>query len=126
MMHLLHLRRHSRTGQQKVPEAISVIHFKAHSIPQLGCHLPFVDQARRLTLEEGTRTDIRQLEVLLYPIRVAHIQNAGGVLFAGGCFAAPFRSFHKDRSFVSQTIHNSHVNHSRLITCHIESLHAIE
>ena len=29
-------------------------------------------------------------------------------------------------SFVSQAIHNSHVNHSRLITCHIESLHAIE
>ena len=126
MMHLLHLRRHSGTGQQEVSEAVPVIHFKPHSIPQLGSHLPFVDQARRLTLEEGTRADIRQLEVLLYPIRVAHIQNTGGVLFAGGCFSTPFCSFHKDRSFVSQAICNSQVNHSRLITCHIESLPAIE
>lgn len=82
--------------------SFAVIGLETNGIPELGRDLPFVKQARCISLKEFLRGQLSLEKVFFDAGRVVHIDDALGLLFCCCCLSAPFGAFYENGSFTGQ------------------------
>ena len=90
--------RNGRARQDEVPPTFGVVDMVADGIPELRGHLPFVDQAGRVALEQLLDVRRGQRQIAFPRVGVRHVEGALRDPFAGRRLAAPLRPLDKDRA----------------------------
>lgn len=80
-----------------------MVGLKPYRIPQLGSHLPFVNQTRLITPKQQTGVYTSQLYILVNLSRLGHIQHALADLFGSSGLPAPFSTFEQYRTFTPES-----------------------
>ena len=79
-----------------------MVDLKANGIPQLRRDLPLVNQPWRCTFQQALWIQFGHGDVLLFLLRLIHLQNAGSDLFRRSGFAAPLWPLNQDSAFALQ------------------------
>ena len=90
--------RYGRTGKYELSIGITFVDFITHGIPELRRYLPFVDQARRFTLQQSGYVGLCHYQILSAGIRIRHIKHALGMLACQSGLTTIFRTLYQHAS----------------------------
>ena len=117
-MHFLKRWGNSGAGQDELSQLLPMIHLETDRIPQLGGKLPFIQQARRLSLKQLLRGKVGQFKVLPDFCRIVHVKDTPGDLLGSRRFSAPFGAFDQHCAHAFQLSGKDSIRDTRSVLFH--------